>query len=313
MEENQHDRRNKRSNRRKKLKILLISLYQKIEKYHKKADSATLAESWELSFHPDGPTLTEDGTPLAEVFGKEQWGTAAQKFESFPQLIKLIDAEKDLSVQVHPSDEYALRYENSYGKTEMWYIVSAEDGAGIYLGFRRDVTAAEFEQAIAENTLTNLLNFYPVRAGECYFIPAGIIHAIGKGCLICEVQQNSNLTYRVYDYGRLGADGNPRELHVEKAKAVTELKKFEYRPLSEKTEEGEVIADCRYFTVKKISLQGEKTLSCNERSFKYLICLDGEATLEGTPLPLGASFLVPAEEGVLHLVGNATLLTSELL
>lgn len=283
-----------------------------IEKYHKSSTTDTLAESWELSFHPDGPTLTEDGKTLAEIFRKEQWGTAAQRFEKFPQLIKLIDAKKDLSVQVHPSDEYALKYENSYGKTEMWYIISAEDDAGIYLGFRRDVTAVEFEKAIAENTLTDLLNFYPVRAGEYYFIPAGTIHAIGKGCLICEVQQNSNLTYRVYDYGRSDANGKARELHVEKAKAVTDLKKFEYRPLSQMTEEGELIADCPYFTVKKISLQGEKFLLCNEQSFKYLICLEGEATLEGEPLVPGTSYLISAEEGVLHLRGNATLLTSQI-
>ena len=136
-------------------------------------------------------------------------------------LIKFIDAEQNLSVQVHPSDEYALQHENSFGKTEMWYIVEAEEGAGIYLGFNRTVTKEEYEAAIKENRLTELLNFYEVKAGDCYFIPSGTIHAIGKGCLICEIQQNSNLTYRVYDYGRKDKNGKERELHIDKAPRVT--------------------------------------------------------------------------------------------
>ena len=115
-------------------------------------------------------------------------------------------------MQVHPSDAYALKNENSFGKTEMWYIVEADEGAGIYLGFKQDVTQAEYERAIAEHTLTELLNFFEVKAGECYFIPSGTIHAIGKGCLICEIQQNSNLTYRVYDYGRKDKAGNSEQL-----------------------------------------------------------------------------------------------------
>ncbi len=283
-----------------------------IEQYQKQTSEPTLAESWELSFHPDGPTLGENGKPLAESIGREQWGTALQKFQEFPQLIKLIDAADDLSVQVHPSDEYALKHENSYGKTEMWYIVAAEPGAGIYLGFREAVTPEELENAIESNTLSELLNFYPVKPGECYFIPAGTIHAIGKGCLICEVQQNSNLTYRVYDYGRTDAKGNQRELHVEKAKAVADLRKFEYTPLSVVTEEGELIAKCPYFTVKKLSLQGKKTLTCKESSFKFIICLAGTATLEGKPLTPGTSYFVPAGYGTLTLRGEALLLTSEL-
>lgn len=271
-----------------------------------------MAESWELSFHPDGLTVTPEGVPVTEAIGRALWGTALQNFQEFPQLIKLIDAEKDLSVQVHPSDEYALKHENSYGKTETWYIISAEEGAGIYLGFREAVTPEQLEAAIENNTLTDLLNFFPVQAGECYFIPAGTIHAIGKGCLICEIQQNSNLTYRVYDYGRVDANGNPRELHVEKAKAVADLRKFEYRPLSIPTEEGEIIARCDYFTVKKLRLCGKKTLSCSDRSFKYVICLEGNAALEGASLIPGSSYFIPAGSGEMTLEGEALILTSEI-
>ena len=176
-------------------------------KYGKQTDKTPCAESWELSFHKDGLTRLSNGKTLAETATETDLGTNCKKFPFFPVLIKFIDAKQDLSVQVHPSDEYALKHENSFGKTEMWYIVEAEKGAGIYLGFNRDVTQEEYETAIKENRLTELLNFYDVKAGECYFIPSGTIHAIGKGCLICEIQQNSNLTYRVYDYGRKDKDG----------------------------------------------------------------------------------------------------------
>ncbi len=283
-----------------------------IQDYGKKTDAPTLSETWELSFHPDGLTLLDDGTPLADAVTRSEWGTNLEKFENFPQLIKLIDAGSDLSVQVHPSDEYALAHENSYGKTEMWYIVDAAEGAGIYLGFKEAITPAQLEAAIQQNTLTALLNFFPVTPGECYFIPAGTIHAIGKGCLICEVQQNSNITYRVYDYGRTDAAGNPRELHVEKAKAVSDLSKFEYTPLSRPAADGEVIAECKYFTAKKLAVSGEKTLTCDESSFKFLICLKGSGTLEeDLPLTPGTAYFIPAGYGSFTLKGDALLLTSE--
>ena len=200
----------------------------------------------------------ETGETLASVAGGNELGANALDFPFFPTLIKFSDAKADLSVQVHPSDDYALKNENSFGKTEMWYIVEADEGAGIYLGFNRDVTKAEYEKAIAENRLVELLNFYEVKAGECYFIPSGTIHAIAKGCLICEIQQNSNLTYRVYDYGRKGADGKLRELHVDKAVKVTDLKKFESKPLRVPVCGGERIGVSKYFTVTKLIVDNEK-------------------------------------------------------
>ncbi len=238
-------------------------------KYGKQTDKTPCAESWELSFHKDGLTRLSNDKTLAETVTETDLGTNCKKFPFFPVLIKFIDAKQDLSVQVHPSDEYELKHENSFGKTEMWYIVEAEQGAGIYLGFNRDVTQEEYETAIKENRLTELLNFYDVKAGECYFIPSGTIHAIGKGCLICEIQQNSNLTYRVYDYGRKDKDGKTRELHIEKALKVTSLRKFTPTTFTN------CLGTCEYFTVEKHAINDEKELTVNETSFQCITCVKG--------------------------------------
>ena len=281
------------------------------DKYGKKTDKEIVAESWELSFHKDGPTRLEDGRTLQEVATAEDLGKNCEGFPFFPMLAKLIDAKQDLSVQVHPSDAYALKYENSFGKTEMWYIVDADKGAGIYLGFKKDVTQEEYENAIKEHTLTDLLNFFEVKAGECYFIPSGTIHAIGKGCLICEIQQNSNLTYRVYDYGRKDKNGNERELHVEKALKVTNLAKYEYAPLKIKTEQGDLLGLSRYFTTTSIALDGEKTLVADKGSFKCVMCVAGEGEIDGQKLGLGDSYFVPAGYGAFTLKGKAQIIVAE--
>lgn len=281
------------------------------EKYGKQTDKSPVAESWELSFHKDGPTRLENGATLQETATAEELGKNCEGFPFFPMLAKFIDAKQDLSVQVHPSDEYALKNENSFGKTEMWYIVEAEKGAGIYLGFRRDVTKAEYEKAIAEHTLTELLNFFEVQAGECYFIPSGTIHAIGKGCLICEIQQNSNLTYRVYDYGRKDKNGNERELHVDKALKVTNLEKYEYTPLGLTTAQGELLGLSRYFTTTAVRVDGEKTLVADDNSFKCLICVNGGGTIDGKPLALGDSWFVPAGKGAFKIQGKVELIMAE--
>ena len=282
------------------------------EKYGKKTDMTPLAETWELAFHKDGKSRLADGRTLEEAVGEKEIGKNAADFPFFPTLIKFIDAKEDLSVQVHPSDEYALKNENSFGKTEMWYIVEADEGAGIYLGFSRDVTREEFEQAIRENSLTSLMNFYPVKAGECYFIPSGTIHAIGAGCLISEIQQNSNLTYRVYDWGRVDKFGNGRELHVEKAKAVTNLQKFESTTPNIATSDGELIGASRYFHTTKITLSGEKILSCDAASFRSLSCVSGEGEIDGAPFSQGDTFFVPAGYGDFKLSGKAIMVMTEI-
>ena len=281
------------------------------EKYGKQTDKNPVAESWELSFHKDGPTRLENGKTLQETVTAQDLGKNCEGFPFFPMLVKLIDAKQDLSVQVHPSDSYALKNENSFGKTEMWYIVEAEEGAGIYLGFKQDVTQAEYENAIANNTLTDLLNFFEVKAGDCYFIPSGTIHAIATGCLICEIQQNSNLTYRVYDYGRRDKDGNLRELHVEKALKVTTLNKYEYAPLNLKTEQGELLGLSRYFTTTSVAVNGNASVFADKNSFKCLTIVDGKGNVGGKAVSAGDSLFVPAGYGEVKMTGEMMVIMAE--
>ena len=281
------------------------------EKYGKQTDKSLVAETWELSFHKDGPTRLENGKTLQETATDADLGENCKGFPFFPMLVKLIDAKQDLSVQVHPSDTYALKNENSFGKTEMWYIVEADEGAGIYLGFKENVTQAQYEQAIANNTLTELLNFFEVKAGDCYFIPSGTIHAIATGCLICEIQQNSNLTYRVYDYGRRDKNGNLRELHVEKALKVTDLNKYEYAPLNLQTAQGELLGLSRYFTTTFVKVAGEKAVTADKNSFKCITCVKGSGTVGDKAVSAGDSFFVPAGYGEVKLTGEMNIIMAE--
>ena len=281
------------------------------EKFGKDFPLDKIAETWELSFHKDGLSTTLDGEPLSEVLTSEMLGEHCEDFPFFPMLIKFIDACDNLSIQVHPSDAYALANENSFGKTEMWYIVDADEGAGIYLGFKNATTKDEFESAIRENRLCDLLNFYPVKKGECYFIPSETVHAIARGCLIAEIQQNSNLTYRVYDYGRVDKNGKGRELHIEKAITVSNLNVFENNSLHIKTNIGEILGVSKYFTVTKIDLDGEKRLSVDAKTFRHLLFVSGEGTLDGEAVKAGDSMLLPAGEYEITLSGRMEILMSE--
>lgn len=262
--------------------------------YGKATDLSPLAETWELSFHKDGPSLLEDGRPLCEAVGEKELGENCKGFDFFPVLVKFIDAQDKLSVQVHPSDEYALEHENSLGKTEMWYIVDAEEGAGIYLGFREDISREEFEKAIEEKRLTDYLRFVPVKKGESYFIPSGTIHAICAGCLICEIQQNSNITYRVYDYGRRDKNGNERELHVAKALDVTNTRAVESRELNIETSEGILKGANKFFNASLIELDGERAFPSDKGSFRCFTVLDGEGSVGNVAVKKGESVFVPA-------------------
>ena len=200
------------------------------EEYGKKSDADKIAESWELACHKDGSSIlttgADAGKDLREYLdehGTGFLGTNCAGCTTVPVLIKLIDAKQDLSIQVHPDDDYAMRVEGEPGKTEMWYIMDAAPGAALYYGLNRAVSKEEFAKRIQEQTLTEILNRVEVKPGELYFIPSGTLHAIGAGILLAEIQQNSNTTYRVYDYGRRGADGKLRPLHIEKALDVTNL------------------------------------------------------------------------------------------
>ena len=281
------------------------------DKYGKQTDKNPVGESWELSFHKDGPTKIEGGVNLCDVVGEAELGKNCKGFPFFPMLIKFIDAKDDLSVQVHPSDDYALQYENSFGKTEMWYVVEAEKGAGLYVGFKRKTSKEEFQKAIADKTLTQLLNFYEVQAGDCYFIPSGTIHAIGSGCLIAEIQQNSNLTYRVYDYGRKDKNGNERELHVDKAMKVTLLDAYENKALGISRSFGELLGASKYFTTTKVCLNGNLTLPMDENSFKCVTVVDGSGTIGGEAFSRGDSFFLPAGEQSVEITGTGVLIVAE--
>ena len=289
--------------------------------FGKKSSLDVVAESWELSTHPAGESRICggpcDGMTLKEYLEKypEAAGKNAAAFREFPVLIKLIDAAKPLSIQVHPSDEYALAVEHEYGKTEMWYVLACEEGASLYFGVEKPLTREEFAARIQDNTLTDVLHRVPVHPGDVFFIEAGTIHAIGAGILICEVQQNSNTTYRVYDYGRLGADGKPRELHIEKALDVSRLTPSEpgagmLPPQEVPGGQVQPLAACRYFTTRRLDVAGEMTLDVGEESFVSLVVAEGSGELRGEntlSFAKGDSLFVPAGSGRLVLAGTCTL------
>ena len=270
-----------------------------------------LAEAWVLSCHPDGPSVLACGPDAGQTLpdylraNPGALGTACAKFENFPVLVKLIDAKGDLSIQVHPSDAYALEHEHQYGKTEMWYILDAEPGAFLYYGFDREISAEEFARRIADNTLTEVLYAAPVHKGDVFFIPSGTLHAICKGIVLAEIQQNSNVTYRVYDYGRVGADGKPRALHIDKALAVTAR-----TPVRRDFDFGDHLARCDYFTVDV--REGAFTGRAGAESFVSLLLVDGEGVLrcggESVPAAKGDSFFLPAGSGAFAMIGSAKVI-----
>ena len=296
------------------------------DEYGKKCDLDKVAESWELSCHKDGCSVVADGEyagltlpQYIEKAGKAVLGTDCEKFEYFPILIKLIDAKQKLSVQVHPDNDYAMRVEGEYGKTEMWYVVDCEPGAGLLYGFKHEISKEEFRRRIEDNTLLEVTNRVEVHPGDVFFIEAGTLHAIGEGILIAEIQQNSNTTYRVYDYGRVGADGKPRQLHIEKAIDVTRLAPATRpcgRPQAkpEAFDGGSVLplASCDYFTVKEMEVTSHAALMADEKSFHSLLLLDGSLTLsmggEKLEMKKGASVFVPAGSGDYTLTGKGRLI-----
>lgn len=293
-----------------------------VEQYGKDFSGTRLAESWELSCHPDGASVVASGPFAGQTFpdyiaqrGRDILGRNCRRFSDFPILIKLIDAHDNLSIQVHPDNGYALRHERQYGKTEMWYIVDCEPGAFLYYGFSRPVSQEEFAQRIADNTLTEVLNRVEVRAGDVFFIEAGTIHAIGKGIIIAEIQQNSNVTYRVFDYGRRGTDGNPRPLHIEEALRVTKLSPVE-RDYSRTAH----IAQCDYFTVDKLHLDGKMMRriqgQVDENSFVSILILNGEGTLtcgtETLTFRKGDSLFLEAKSGTYEVEGDCEALVTSI-
>ena len=296
------------------------------EEFGKVTDVDPVAESWEISCHPDGDSMITNG----EFEGRSLWSVLSSNTEmmgtkcidksQFPVLIKFIDAKDKLSLQVHPDDAYAFREENQQGKNEMWYIVDCVPDAKLILGFKHEHTKEELRSMIENDTMQDHVQFVDISPGDCYCIPAGLLHAICEGVLIAELQQNSNVTYRVYDYGRVGPDGQPRELHIKKALDVTNTS---LKP--EKSDLGiiktanyieEKLADWDYFNAWKLNLFGKIELNAGIESFQTLTCLKGSATLQyddgSLDLGKGESIFIPAGFGRYILEGDAEFFFVEL-
>jgi mannose-6-phosphate isomerase len=226
-----------------------------------------IGESWVISNHPKGSSLV-NGMRLADLI------------KDLPYLVKFIDTLDNLSVQVHPDDEFAKKHENSLGKTECWIVLSAKPGSGIYLGLKENVSEMEFREALENGEdMSSFLNFFPVSRGDFYFVPAGTVHAIGKDIFLAEVQQSSGITYRVWDWNRVGLDGNPRELHIEKALKVINFKKnLSYKKEKVFDHSGEtLLVEHDYFRVNLINLKKnqETTVNLGYNRIGGLVCLEG--------------------------------------
>jgi mannose-6-phosphate isomerase len=284
-----------------------IAKFKKLDR-----EETGVGESWEISAVEDNISVIENGKfaniPLdvlideakEKLVGKKNFDKFGNKF---PLLIKFIDARDDLSIQVHPDDKMAQERHNSFGKTEMWYIVKAEPEAFIFSGFKEKITPEQYVEKIADNTFTDALQKHYVQAGDVYFMPAGRVHAIGSGCFVAEIQQTSNITYRIYDYNRKDKEGNSRELHTELAKdaidyTVYDSYKTEYKSILNETNE---LVSCDYFTTNLLELDKplEKDVS-NLDSFIIYMCLEGTCELQDNKqnkitLSRGETILVPAD------------------
>ena len=301
--------------------------------FGKSIDMDPLAETWECSTHPDGQSIVSggpnDGRLLCDVLKEHPEYLGEHPIAgpgSIPVLIKFIDAKKDLSVQVHPNDEYARVHENgSLGKTEMWYVVDAEPDASLICGFRHKVTKEKVRAAITDGSLGKMMNRYPVKKGDFFFIPPGTVHAIGHGCLVAEIQESSDITYRLYDYDRLDKDGKKRPLHIEKALEVADLNGlidprkpigvYSFKP----GRATQLLARCQYFQVERMLINTQHTndvarYQTGSSSFQILLCYDGCGTIscDGNFHSLrffkGDCVFVPANSPAMEIHGNAQLL-----
>ena len=281
---------------------------QYFQKYGK-GDQDIISELWELSVRDGNSSVISEGKykgqELNKVITEKDIGPASQRFPYFPLLIKLIDAKRDLSVQVHPSDAYALKNENSFGKSEMWHIIDADEGAGLYVGLKENSSKEEIEKRLNDGTILEALNFVKVKPGDTFIINPGTIHAIGAGVRLIEIQQNSDLTYRLFDYNRLDKDGNPRELHIEKALKVIDFSKYNFTK-----NQDSVLADNQYFKVRRKSFSGELEIKANRDSFVSFTFIDGKGTVNNIIYNKFDTFFLPYGASCV-IKGEGTLIISE--
>ncbi|MDE6638210.1 MAG: class I mannose-6-phosphate isomerase [Muribaculaceae bacterium] len=282
---------------------------------------ANIGESWEISAVPGHESIVADGpykgmsiTELIDCFGPQLLGKEVmERYDGkFPLLVKLIDANDNLSVQVHPDDVLAKERHDSLGKTEMWYIIDADKGAKIYSGLNREITADQYVERVENNTIEEVLAVHDSHPGDIFFLPAGRVHAIGAGNLLAEIQESSDITYRIYDYDRRDAQGNPRELHTELAMDAIDYTCYDdYKsaPADSKLADVE-IAKCDHFTVNRILIDGEMKLQFSDASFTVVMCLEGEVSVEEKIIKKGETVLLPAALSSFNLSGKGTLLTA---
>ncbi len=287
-----------------------------VDEYGIKYDGKVCAEAWMLSCHKDGECVVDSGRfagkGLSEVIkakGKEVLGTNCSKYSDFPIMIKLIDAREKLSLQVHPDDAYALNNEGQYGKTEVWYILDADEGACLYKGFEKDITSEEFIERVINGTLSDVIHKIYVKKGDVVFVPPGTLHAIGEGILLAEIQQSSDITYRISDYGRLGADNKPRPLQIIKALEVLDFHKDAKAP----NFDGH-LCSCDYFTVDAYKVSSVKSYfgEANDSSFVSLIVTEGDGEVsnskESFKVTKGDSLFISAGSGNFTVNGNLDLI-----
>lgn len=289
-------------------------------------DQKQIGESWEISGVKGNESIVDNGpdkgltlTEMIKKYGADLVGKKnIERFgTTFPLLIKIIDAAGDLSLQVHPDDELAKKRHNSLGKTEMWYIVDTDPGADILCGLSKPLTPEEYEKIGSDSSLLDYVARHPSHPGDVFFLPAGRIHGIGGGNLLVEVQETSDITYRIYDYGRLDAKtGKPRQLHVKEAKDAIDYTVYpDYVGNAGPDVDGvSDLVNCSHFTVYRIAINGEKTFYTEtDDSFTALTCIEGEVTVtddRGNAISLhkGESCLIPAMAKTYTLKGKATLI-----
>lgn len=285
-----------------------------------------IGESWEISAVPGHVSVVECGeyagltlNELIERFGVELLGDRvyAKYGAKFPLLIKLIDANENLSVQVHPDDKLAMARHNSLGKTEMWYIISTDKDAKIYAGLESQITPEIYEEKVADGTFADVLATHISNVGDVFYLPAGRVHAIGAGNLLAEIQESSDVTYRIFDYNRRDANGNTRELHTALAKdAIDYAVRADYKSEapSDAVKDAEIVS-CEHFNVRRIIVEGTIALNLDPTSFAVVICIDGEITLkyESDEMKLheGHTALIPAILTELEIEGDGKIIMAQ--